>query len=197
MDERFAVNRAIIGAVIGCGIISPIVFLISESKFVIDTLLVLGTGGLIGGALCSVIFGAFGKEKGVVIGGVFGGLAGCVLASIGTIFYAAVPWPSPQPYPGVQTHLDGGVGSWGPSRIQTYTATLSLDSIQQYYEGQMNQHCIDDWKFETSSDPKSGLSCRQTECRIYRLGLEQYFRVSFCSVSDRQTEVTHIDSWQD
>ena len=152
-------NRAVIGAAIGGSLVCLIVVSISERRFLSETLIVLGSGGLIGGALCGIIFGALNKRAGVIIGGFVGGIAGCALATVGTFFYADTPWPSPRPYPSAETHIEWGGGSWGPSRVQIYTTTLTLDTVQHYYEEQMNRYCIDDWQFESSLDTEDQL-CR-------------------------------------
>lgn len=189
-------NRALIGAALGGSLVYLFVLLVFESRFVFEALLALGSGGTIGGALCGIVLGAPNKRAGVIIGGLFGGIAGCILATIGILFYAKIPWPSPQPYPGVETQMTSGVGSWGLARTQAYTTTLSLGVMEQYYQGQMNQYCVDDWHFENLSDTKYEL-CHQADCRVPRLGLEQYFRVEVCSVSEAQTVITHVDMWQD
>jgi hypothetical protein len=196
MNFHDLTKRAVIGAAIGGSLVCLIVVSMAEARFLFETLMVLGSGGLIGGALCGIIFGALNKRAGVIIGGFVGGIAGCVLATVGTLFYAATPWPSPRPYPGAETHIELGGGSWGPSRVQTYVTTLPLDTVQHHYEDQMNQYCVDDWQFEGLSDTEYQL-CRQADCQIFRLGLEQYFRVHLCSVSETQTMITHIDAWQD
>jgi hypothetical protein len=193
---RKVVRRVAIGAAIGGIIASLMVVIFFEPRFVVDALQVFGPGGIIGGAICGAIAGMFESKIGAVIGGVIGGMGGCVLAAIGTIFYAAIPWPSPQLYPGAQPLIEGGAGSWGPSRSQTYTVTLRLDDVQLYYEEQMNRYCEGTWRFEASSDAKRSL-CREASCRVPRPLLEQYFRVRLCPTTERQTVVTHIDAWQD
>ncbi len=193
---RKVMRRAAIGAAIGGGIASLMVVVFFEPRFVVDALQVLGTGGIVGGAICGTIVGMLESKVGVVIGGVRGGMGGCVLAAIGMVFYAAIPWPSPQPYPGAQPLIEGGGGSWGPSRSQTYTVTLRLEDVQLYYEEQMSQHCEGAWRFESFSDAKSPL-CREAFCQVPRPLLEQYFRVHLCPTTGAQTVVTHIDTWQD
>jgi len=195
MRSNKLIKGALLGAVVGGALVSFLVVVTSESRFIADALLVLGTGGVIGGALCGAIVSKYGK-MGIAIGGIIGGIGGCSLAAIGTIGYAAIPWPSPQPYSGVTAQVDWGGGSWGPSRIQTYTVAVSLDTIQQYYEGQMNRYCEDTWKFSNFSDSECPL-CREADCKIRRLWLEQYFTVRLHPISEMQTEATHIDSWQD
>ena len=196
MDFDNLAHRALVGAAIGGGLVCLIIALTVEFRFFFEALMLLGSGGLLGGSLCGIILGTVNKRAGVVIGGLIGGLGGCAFVGIGTLFYASVPWPSPEPYPGVETHIEFGSGSWGPSRVQTYTSTLSLDAIQHYYEAEMSQHCANDWQFENSSDTEYQL-CREAACSVPRLGLDQYFRVSLCSVSEKQTFITHVDSWQD
>ena len=92
--------------------------------------------------------------------------------------------------------LDGGAGSWGPSRVKTYAVAMPVNTIQRYYESQMNRYCVDAWKFTTLSEPECS-SCIVASCKIRRLGLEQYFRVRLHPISETQTEVIQVDHWQD
>jgi hypothetical protein len=197
---RRVIIRAAIGAAIGGGIAGLIVFITmaSEPRFVGDALKVLGTGGIIGGAICGAVSGLFENARvAVAIGGVAGGVGGCVLAMIGTIWYTFTPWPSPQPYPAVEPVTDIGGGSWGVSRSQIYTVTISLDDMQHYYEAEMERHCVSGWQFETSTDCGEYHTCRQARCEIRRLWMEQYFRVTLYPVSESQIKVYQADMWQD
>ena len=136
------------------------------------------------------------KVIAVLIGG-FGGIGCCILAVLGTAWYAETPWPSPQPYPSVDAHAKVEGGSEGPSRIQVYTVTLSLDDMQRYYEKQMSQYCEDNWQFEASPSCDRYFACRSASCQVRRFWMRQHFRVDLYSVSPTQTMVTHADSWQD
>jgi len=168
-----------------------------EPRFILDALMVVGTGGVIGGAFFGVIFGAFDdKRVGIVIGGIFGGIVGCGLTVVGTMVYTSMPWPSPQPYPGVEVQFDSDAGSWGVSRIQTYTTTMPLDAMQQYYDKQMRRYCEDSWQFETESDRQYSF-CSEANCSIRRFWMEQYFSVHLCTATVTQTVVIQVDSWQD
>lgn len=195
MQGKSTIKHTILGACIGGGLVSLIVILTFESRFVVDALLVLGIGAMIGGGLCGLMASKYGTA-GITIGGIIGGVGGCALAMIGTIFYAAIPWPAPQPYSGASVQMDGGAGSWGPSRVKTYTVAMPLNVIQQYYEGQMNRYCVDAWTFSTLSGSECS-SCLEASCEIRRLGLEQYFRVRLHPISEVETEVIQIDHWQD
>lgn len=194
--SRKVVSRAAIGAATGGTIVSLFVVVNFQPRFIADALMVLGTGGLVGGAVCGAFLGMFGEKFGAAVGGVIGGIAGCVIATLGILLYTGVPWPSPRPYPGVETHIDWGGGSWGPARVQTYTVTLPLDEVQQYYEGQMNRYCENAWAFSVTPDPGYSF-CRRAECKIRRLWLEQYFDVRLCSDTAEQTVVTQVDFWED
>jgi hypothetical protein len=197
---RRAISSAAIGTLIGGGIAGLIVVLtmFSESRFLGDALRVLGAGGAIGGAICGAIAGLFDNTKtAVAIGGVMGGAGGCILAVIGAIWYSVIPWPSPQPYPGVEPIVNVGGGSWGVSRGQVYTVTVSLDDMQHYYEEEMERYCVDGWQFEASSDCGEHLVCRRAGCGIRRLWMEQYFRVILYSISESQTKVWQAEMWQD
>ncbi len=188
------------GTAIGGGTASliAVIMTLPEPRFIIDAVKVLGIGGAVGGMICGLIVGLSNNTKaGVAIGSIIGGLAGCVLAMIGMFVYAEIRWPSPQPYPGVEMHIDAGGGSWGVSEVRTYTTTLSLDDTQHYYDNQMKRYCKDKWQFETLPDYREYSLCRWTECEIRRLWLEQYFRVILCTASETETAVTHIDTWQD
>jgi hypothetical protein len=189
-------SRALIGAIIGGSVVCLMVVLFAEARFFLKTLAVLGSGGVIGGALCGLVLGRANNWVGVIMGGLIGGIGGCALITVGIFFYTAIPWPSPQPYPGVETHMELGGGSWGPSRVQTYTTTLSFETIEQYYTGQMNQYCTGEWQFENIAKSQDQ-RCGQAACSIPRFGLEQYFTVRLCTLSETETLITHIDSWQD
>ena len=189
--------RAAIGAAIGGSVASFLaIIVVREPRFFADALQFFGTGGLIGGAILGAMIGAF-SENGRKVGGIIGGVGGCILMMIAACLYASIPWPSPQPYPGVQTSIHWDGGSWGPSRVQTYTVTLSLDDMQQYYEEQMNRYCVSSSQFETLPDHEEYSLCREAGCEIRRLWLEQYFRVHLCSVPETGTVVTQMDMWQD
>jgi hypothetical protein len=97
--------RAAIGAIIGGCTVSAWVAMIAESRFFFDTLAVLGTGGLIGGAICGVIFGAFGGKIGLAMAGVLGGIVGCALMMFGMLWYVVTPWPAPEPYSDVEVQV--------------------------------------------------------------------------------------------
>lgn len=197
--RRIAVCAGI-GAIIGGGIASLIVIamMLPDPRFIADALKVLGTGGAIGGAICGAIIGLFANVKiAVTVGGIAGGIGGCALAMIGTLVYTVTPWPSPRLYPGAQPVVNTGGGSWGISRSQVYTITVSLDTVQYYYHEEMGRYCEEDWQFETPADCDEYLACRQAECEIRRFWMEQFFRVTLCSVSESETVVYHADMWQD
>ena len=195
MQAKGIVKHALLGAGVGGGLASLLIVLTFESRFVVDALLVLGIGAMIGGALCGLIVSKYGTV-GITIGGIVGGIGGCALAMIGTMIYAGLPWPSPQPYSGASVQMEGGAGSWGPSHVRTYTVAMPLNTIQQYYESQMKRYCENTWTFSTLSDSEC-YSCREASCKIRRLGLEQYFRVRLHPISETQTEVIQVDHWQD
>ncbi len=196
-SNHSVVNRAIIGGAIGGSIVTLIVPLFFEFRFIGSALAVLGTCGAIGGALFGAVLGKFSNTIGLAFGGIIGGLGGCILAGCGIAIYPNVPWPSPQPYPSVQIQTElGSVGSWGTARSQTYMAAHSIDTVRQYYEDQTQQYCINAWDFHPSPDTACR-GCLEAECQIRRLGLEQYFRVRLRPVSENQVEVVHVDIWED
>ena len=195
------VSRAILGAIAGGGVASLIVILsmLSEPQFIADTLAVLETGGVIGGAACGAAVGLIGKneKKLVAVAGLAGGICGCILAMSVTVVYIAIPWPSPRPYPGAEAVLETGAGSWGVTRGQVYTVTVSMNTLQGYYEKQMNQYCEGDWKFEVPSFSDTYSTCLRATCEIRRPWMGQMFEVMLCPVSESKTVVHHLDMYQD
>ena len=190
--------RAAIGGAVGACVVSFIALMISEERFIVQTVMYLGTSGVIGGAIGGVTLGALYDAKLIAaVGGIMGGIAGCILLTVGVVVYTVVPWPSPKPYPGAEVETQMGGGSWGASQSQAYTVTLSLDEIQQYYEEQMTRYCQGDWRFRALSECEGYSLCREAECEVRRLWLEQYFKVRLYSVSETDTEVFHVDTWQD
>jgi hypothetical protein len=141
-------------------------------------------------------------------------LVGCCLFLALVVWYPGYRWPAPPVYPQVTPSIsEANVGTWGYSRRQVYAVDLVLDDIQQYYEGKMQWYCIDNWQFEqltsdrwNSPSNSWGLRelphyvensiCRQTRCRVRRLGLAQEFSVLLCAENEGQTIVVHVDLWE-
>ena len=200
MNFHNLVIRALIGALIGgtigfalvCLIVVVIFF---DSRLMTESLLIFGSGGLIGGALYGLFLGIVEEKRaGVVIGGLIGGIIGCAFAGFGLLIYEGTPQPSPQPYPGFKTYTSSSSGSQASSRVQTYTAALSLDTLQQYYEDELDQYCADDWEFQNFSNTEDQ-PCLFADCKIPRLWYKQFFEVNLCSISETQTLIHHTDIW--
>jgi hypothetical protein len=198
---RRTAGGAVLGAIAGGGIASLVVILsmLSEPRFIADALVVLGTGGIIGGAVCGAAIGLIGRGgKRLTLGiGLAGGMCGCILAMIATVVYTAVPWPSPQPYPGAEPVVGTGAGSWGVTRGQVYTITVSMNELRGYYEEQMDRHCESKWRFEVPSYSDVYSTCLQATCEVHRPWMGQMFEVMLCPVSDSETVVHHLDMYQD
>jgi hypothetical protein len=172
-------------------------------RFLLESLLWLGGGGLVGGALSGLTIGARVRIPSQVaflaaIVGVVAGLAGCSLSLLGNLVYASTPWPVPKPYPGVQTHQrDLCEGSWGCVHTSTYTVTLGLPEIEDFYSWQMRLYCVEDWVFKPATDSSaSQLRCQKAECRIRRPGSEQFFTARLCPVSGNETYVEQRTDWK-
>jgi hypothetical protein len=199
MDKRASytlVQRMLIGAALGGGIVSGYVFLSAPSRFWASGLAILGIGGAVGGAFLSAIVRSSSARVGIAIGGVIGGIGGCIFTAFLTMTYAGTPWPSPIPYPGVQTQIETGGGSAGIGRTQTYTVNLPLSDTVAYYEGQMRQYCVNDWEFKTKADSIYD-ECRVAQCDIRRWWMGQYFWVYLCAIDSNKTTVRQTVFWED
>ena len=161
-------------------------------------LLLWGGGGLVGGAALGIGWGWWGGKPVAAVGGMVGGIIGCLVLSGASFIYVDMARPSPKPLPNVEPVIGTASGSWGYTEDQTYTVTLPIEAVQEYYEEQMSQYCEDGWRFETlPQDECEGYSlCRRAECDIPRPVLEQYFIVSLYAVSEIETRVVHVDAWE-
>jgi hypothetical protein len=122
-----------------------------------------------------------------------------VLSIIGIFLYAGIPWPDPAPYPGVQVQEDTGCPrSFGCARTATYTVTLGIDELQEYYSQQMDRHCTSEWSFRPEPVYSGNYKlCRAAECKTRRLGLDQFFRVRLCITSGAETYAYQAILWED
>ena len=189
--------RALIGGLIVSSLIVFPMFLLEE-RFLSNAMIFFGTSGFVCGAICGAVIGIFGRKVELAIAGAVSGLGCFILATFGILWYSAAPWPAPKPYPSVDVQLqEGSPGSWGLFRSQMYTHSLSLDDVQQHYEKEMGQYCEGSWQFKEFPGQAENSFCRQARCEIYRLGMEQYFEVELCSISDTETVVTQFDFWED
>jgi hypothetical protein len=190
-------RRSAIGAAVGfCSVFAFVVF-VQEARFFCTSLAILGTGGIIGGAICGATIGALDGKIALAVAGFMGGIGGCGLAMLGTIWYSGQPWPSPKPLPASGELLaETTVGSWGYSEFRTYTITLPLNTVQQHYETEMSKYCIGTWQFEPYQDEEYA-PCVRSGCQIRRWGLEQFFEVHMCAISETESIVSQVSRWQD
>lgn len=201
-NQRGRIRRVVTGAAIGGAVGAVFGLLIAlgfaDDRFARQAMTDFSLIGLIVGVIGGIVLGALHAPNLVIaLGGMVGGLMAPFLLLVSVWIYSAIPWPSPRPYPSTAVETDTGGGSWGSSRFRTYTVALSLDDIQQYYEEQMRRYCQGEWQFQARPVFKEYWSCRETECRIRRLWREQYFGVTLCSVSEKETEVYQWDGWED
>ncbi len=122
----------------------------------------------------------------------------CALLFAYVFVYPAIPWPSPQPYPGVKlVTSEGAPGSYGLARTHVYTVSFPLNDIQHYYEKQMRQYCKNKWQFEERKNYERQSQCRTAWCEIPRLWMSQSFHIDLYSLSEAETRVVHTDFWED
>ena len=116
----------------------------------------------------------------------------------GAWFYMTVPFPAPAPYPSSTVEQSGPhIGSGRRSIWFEYTATITLDEIQRYYEAEMKQYCLEGWQFvETDNACQGYTTCRVAECEIPRPFVDdaQFFLVYLRSISATQTNVFYIQT---
>lgn len=129
--------------------------------------------------------------------GILGGLDSGVLIPFVILIFASRAWPSPQPYPGASVTTDEALGASGwHYRTRSYTITLSMGDLQQYYDQQMSRYCRDEWQFESSDDP-GYVDCLEASCSIRPENDvdPQEFAVYLCSANATQIRVTQRDMW--
>jgi hypothetical protein len=139
-----------------------------DLPFLEKGLVVFGVSGLIAGMILSFILGLLvdNRVRASLGGGILGGLATSVLVPFVIIIFAAKAWPSPEPPPGVIVNTVETVGDSGwTHRTRSYTTTLSTNALQQYYDEQMAHYCLDDWQFGESDGPRY-VNCLEAFCNI-------------------------------
>lgn len=138
-----------------------------------------------------------GKIAAVVVSLFVASAVSCLLVGLTGIWYAWTPWPSPQPYPGVETQCQfEPYGNFANCNSCTYEVDLSLPLALQYYEQEMKQYCIPGtWGF--AATPESSYTCYEATCDIPKKGAMQWFTVHICPVDSTRTNVVHQDCMED
>jgi hypothetical protein len=108
-----------------------------------------------------------------------------ILLSLIILIVLYFPWPSPRPLPFSSVQIEAGGGSRGYSKFQTYTSSLSLGTLKNYYSFQLWFFC-DNWHWEITAEKIS------TYCTPYT---GQMFNLSLESQSDGKVLVTQEDYW--
>lgn len=197
---RQLLTCALIGAISGIIFPSVLTFLTFQDSWdprhLRDALLVFGTSGAIGGSLIGGILGLVSNTRIAAAGfGLVGGLCSCITVAIGVLLYTWTPWPAPRIYPGAEAATYEGGGSWGVVKTQVYTLTVPLEALQQHYFKEMKRFCTKMGDFEQVEE--NGMICHRAECQIRRPWMEEFFTVSLCTLSDRETVVYHTVMWED
>lgn len=120
----------------------------------------------------------------------------CV-AMYGLVYYNTARRPAPKPYPGAE--VPDPLISIGAGRREyrfEYTVNHSLDGVQEYYEEQMNEYCVDDdWQFSPTKNACVGYAeCRVASCDIAN---SQWFLIYLRSVTETRTNVVYIHETSD
>jgi hypothetical protein len=187
-----------IGALVG-GVATAIpAVLVSgpDSRFFAETVRGSAIAGVIGGMVCGLLLGVVTRSAALAGVAGLGGSLLCCVGMIGAAFiYGHSRWPSPQPYPGCEATVEIGGGSGSSAEIREYAVALSLEAVEQYYDGQMARYCVDEWDFSTSPWCESE-GCVEATCAIRRLGREQFFQVTLFPLPGHGTRVRQIDSWE-
>jgi hypothetical protein len=122
-------------------------------------------------------------------------MVGCPLGLLFIRLLVILPRPSPMPYPGAiigeKDHKNSG--SHFAATHQTFTATVPIDKVEQYYKQELNYYCVDEWQFENDEEDKT---CRRVHCYIYR-HIGQEFYLEICPISETSTLIIHDDGWYD
>jgi hypothetical protein len=165
-----------------------------DSPFLMDGVVIFGVSGLIVGMILSFTLGLLVGSMRVLISlgsGILSGLGTGVLVPFVILIFASRAWPSPRPHPGavITTGETLGASGWR-HRTQTYTITLPINALQQYYDEQMEHYCFDEWQFNESDDSEYA-NCLEASCNIRpETDVDpQYFYVYLCSVSETQIKV--------
>ena len=180
------IRSTLTGATTGVVVSVLLIAMIVRDNFaLIDPfVLILIAGGFVGGGVVGLLVHTARGYPLLAAGlGMIGGMAGCSLSFLLFWIYSGIAWPSPPLHP---TALDvtksTGGGSWARSQTTRYNTSLSADEIEAYYVDKMPAFCIDEWTFQDVST-RSDERYREAECRIRRIGFEQYFTVQIIRVS--------------
>ncbi len=166
--------------------------LFAVKSWVVGVLLTIG---------CGLILGRANRRTGIIAIASFLGILACgIVALWGGLSYTFCRWPTPQPYPGawrIQSDLTDD--PWGVCLDSTYAVTLSIDTVQHYYETQMPKYCTGDWRFEFDKDAPYSL-CREATCDIPHPWRKESFTVQLCPIGDiagMNTRVIQSDCAED
>ena len=155
----------------------------------------LGLVVLVGAAVRSVKSGTLNRVITASVG-IAGICCGFFAGTMAVFWYAGTPWPAPRPIADQNVLVEETVGSWGYSKFETYTITLHLDDVHRHYESQMAKYCVGTWEFEPYQDEEYA-PCVRSGCQIRRWGLEQFFEVHMCAISETESIVSQVSRWQD
>jgi hypothetical protein len=191
-------HPVLIGAItVGVGIaLAQLTIMGYQGRVAVIPLLVLVSLGALTGAVWGAVVKMMGRA-GYVIGAIVSIIPAGLLAVAGLTWYAITPWSAPLPYPGSEVEVDGGTGSWGHFRNQTYTVSLPLEEVERYYLEQMAEYCAEQPEIAVPEDCEGYAICRSVSCDIRRLWAEQRFEVRLYEVSESETEVSQWDAWED
>jgi hypothetical protein len=140
-------------------------------------------------------------EKAIVLGmsaGTLSFLSGAILLGClcvgmySLVYYTTARRPAPKPYPGAEVSEPLiAIGGGRREYKFEYTVDLSLDDLQEYYEKQFEEYCVDDdWQFSPTENACVGyVECRVASCDI---AYSQWFLIYLRSVSRTRTNVLYI-----
>ncbi len=171
-----------------------------DAPLLVDGVVVFGVSGLVVGAILSFFLAVLVDKMRALVSigsGILSGMGTGILIPFVILIFASRAWPSPRPYPGVFVTTDEALGASGwHYRTRTYTTTLSIDYLQQYYDEQMSHYCLDEWQFKNSDNPGYA-DCLEASCSICpETDVDpQYFIVYLCSANETQIEVIQEDMW--
>jgi hypothetical protein len=110
----------------------------------------------------------------------------------GLVYYDTARRPAPKPYPGAEVSEPLiAIGGGRREYKFEYTVDLSLDDLQEYYERQFEEYCVDDdWQFSpTENACVNCVECRVASCDI---AYSQWFLIYLRSLSRTRTNVLYI-----
>ncbi len=168
-----------------------------QGKVTMMPLLIVAGLGAMTGAVWGTAVKILGKV-GYIVGAVVSLGPASLLVVLGLTWYAITPWAAPPPYPGCEVEVvQGATGAWGLFRNQSYTASIPLEDVERYYLEQMSKYCVEEPQTSVPEDCAGYATCWSASCEIRRLWAEQQFTVRAYEVSEKETNVSQWDAWQD